>query len=1044
MVSRARSLSRLALHWGALTAVASAQTYVGWNGLGRDDLWRTADNWVGGIAPASDGTLTPQFGVSARTNVVVDAPWRVAGLRFDYPVTNDLTYRLNGSAGPLTLGAGGLVTTNAATVVPPDPGTVTSATPGTVTFQPSLPLVLADSQTWSLATGTAAIVSGNVTGAARLTLAGPGLVTLAGNNTYSGGTDLAGGTLALGSDSALGSGPLTVSGPARIFSPSTSRTLTNSVLLHAAALVLEAYAGEILFNGRVTLGTSTTLSSTGARTVFGGDIGESGGARSVTITGPGGVEMAGVNTYSGGTQVKSSALFFRHHGSVPAAGNLSVDALGYIGAGFTKDTAAGFISRFSPPDTTGTIGFDTDPTATSANVITEPVDLSAFSVLARLGSATRATLAASATLTPAKSTGYRFGGGGGTLRVESLLTGAGTTVTADSSQGTELTVYLTYTDGRGGGNDYTGETSATHSAIVFGPSSAPAATYLLGSGGYIGTQDTTLAPATWLKRFDSAATTGIIGWDTEDPNRPHVVGGPSEPIDLSQFTARGPSIALGTTSVATLAGAITLPADQADYHFAGYKGGLLTVATTLSGRSGVHIGDALGDYPDLDRNDPKTLSAVSLATANKHAGGTTLHSGRLGLDDPDALGSGPLTISRHARATTPRVDTALTSKPSFGNALQVASGFELGGANTFTWAGDVSDHGGTGTLWKYGPATVAFSGDNRGFSGGFHVGEGTLTFTTDTAAGTGGLDFGSTGTVTAMFMSAAPAIGSLGAGSASARLDLAQGTTLTLNQTTAATFLGQIEGPGGFVKSGPSRLTLSTPSTYTGGTRITAGRLGVAASGALGSGAVTLDGPTADLNLSNAAVVANAVSFGAGGGTLSGTGTFGSQVSVGAGSTLAPGNPVGALTFATGLAWAGGGAYRVDVQNATGTPGTGWDHLQVTGNLTFSATLGSPFTVHLRSLDGNGQVGSTQNFDPYAAYAWTILSATALNGFNAAAVTLDTSGFTTSVNGGTFSLTHTGNTLAVAFTPVPEPETWALLGIGLGAAAWMQWRRRRN
>ncbi len=1040
---RGRPLRFSALCLFAGSVAAPAQTYVGWAGLGGDALWSTGANWAGGSPPANDGTITPQFGPAPRTTAFVDASWQVAGIRADYPVTNDLTLRLDGGAGPLTLGAGGIQTTQAATVTAPHPGTVNSATPGTLTLASSLPVVLGTNQTWSLATGTSVIVAGNVSGAGRLTVAGTGQVTLSGNNTHSGGMELAGGALALGSDTALGSGPLTVSGPARIFSTSTARTVTSPLLLNTAALLLEAYAGELRFNGPVTLGASTTLTSTGALTILSGDIGESGGARGLTIAGTGGVVMTGNNTFSGGTQVTGSALFLRQAGSVPAAGNLSVDALGYVGAGFTTGTASGFIARFSPAATAGTIGFDTDPVSLLPNVIAEPVDLTAFNVLARLGSATRATLAPTATITPAPAAGYRFGGGGGTLRVESKLTGAGTAVTADSSQGTELTVYLTYQDGLGGGNDYTGSTSATHSAIVFGASSAPAGTYVLGAGGYIGTQDATLAPGAWISRFAAAGTTGVIGWDTANPASPHVVGGPSAPIDLSRFTTPGTAIALGTASAATLAGAITLPAGQNDYHFAGYKGGQLTVATPLSGSGTVHLGDALGVYPDVDRNDPTRLAAVALAAANTHSGGTTLHGGRLGLDHASALGTGPLTVRRNPVAATPRVETALTTTPVFANALLVGSGFELGGANPFTWSGHVSDQAATGTLWKYGASNVTFSGNNSGFSGGFRVGEGSLTFASDTAAGTGELDFGGTGPVTAAFTSAAPSVGSLGSGTAAARLNLAGGTTLTINQTSSATFLGRIEGLGGLVKSGPARLTLTQTSTFAGGTRVAAGRLGVAATGALGIGAVTLDGPTADLNLSNAAIVTNTVAFGAGGGAVSGSGTVVQPLNFGAGTAMDPGNPVGTLSFTTGLGWAGGGSYRFDVQQAGGAPGSGWDQVQVTGLLTFSATLGTPFTVFLRSLDGNGQAGGLGTFDPYAAYSWTLLSATAIVGYNPAAVTLDTAGFSSPVNGGTFSLVQSGNTLAVVFTPVPEPETWVLLGLGVGVTAWMRWRRRR-
>lgn len=1044
MRPRSRSPRRFALSLFAGIAAADAQPYVGWTGLGTNGNWTSGANWSGTVAPANDGTALVQFGVAPRTFVTVDASQSIAGMTFDFPATNDLTYRLGGNATTLTLGAGGLVTTNAAVVVPPPAGSITSATPGTLTLQGSLSLVLGASQTWNLAGGTSVLVNGGVSGPGSLTLAGNGHVALSGHNTHAGGTNLAGGSLALGSDTALGTGTLTVSGPAKIVSAAPVRTLANTLLLNASSLLLEAYAGEMRFTGPVTLGANLALTTHNVLTTFGGDVGESGGARSLSVSGLGGLVISGNGTYTGGTQVNSGAVFFRNPGSVPATGGITSDALGYVGAGFATGTAGGYIARFTPASTAGTIGFDTDPAAPVANLITEPVDLSAFHPLARLGSATRATLGSTATITPAPAAGYRFGGGGGTLRVESQLTGAGTTVTADSSRGTELTVYLTFNDANLGGNSYTGVTSATHAAVVFGPGAAPPGTFLLGAGGYLGTQDSALAASAWIGRFSAGSTTGVIGWDTTSLAAPHVVGGPAAPIDLSPFTSTGATLALGTTSAATLAGQILLPPGQADYHFTGYKGGWLTVASTLSGAHGVRIGDAAGDYPEFDRNDPTRQSTVFLAVANSHSGGTSLYRGRLVLDDTAALGTGALTVQGNSDGTFPRLETSLATGPTFTHPLVVQATFEAGGPNSFAWSGNIADGTTTGRLRKHGPSTLTLSGNNAAFTGGFHIGEGTLAFASDQAAGSGALDFGSTGTVIAAFSSPAPSIGTVGAGSSGARINLAGGTTLTINQAAGRTFLGQIEGAGGLVKAGASRLTLGAPGTYAGGTRITAGRLGAGATGALGTGPVTLDGPTSELHVATAVVVANPVTFGPGGGQLTGSGSFSQGVTLGANSGVAPGEPVGTLAFTAGLGWAPGGSYTADVQNATGTPGVGWDRIQVTGDLAFSATLGSPFTVYLRSVDGTGQAGNALNFDPYTVYSWTILAATTFTNFNVAAVSLDTTGFLSPVNGGTFSLAASGNTLAVNFTPVPEPETWALMMFGLGAAAWLRLRRRRG
>lgn len=71
---------------------------------------------------------------------------------------------------------------------------------------------------------------------------------------------------------------------------------------------------------------------------------------------------------------------------------------------------------------------------------------------------------------------------------------------------------------------------------------------------------------------------------------------------------------------------------------------------------------------------------------------------------------------------------------------------------------------------------------------------------------------------------------------------------LTVDQNANTSYRGTLTGAGGLTKTGTGTLTLSGVNTYAGGTKIEAGTVNVAATGALGSGQVTV-GPSSAGNL---------------------------------------------------------------------------------------------------------------------------------------------------------------------------------------------------
>ncbi len=1054
-----------------------------WTGLGPNPLWTTASNWQLNTPPSTDGTAQIRFGLSNRSEVLVDANQNVKGLTFDFSTYVGYGYYTllgNTTSGrTLTLGAGGLTTIGGATSTAALTSAATTSTSATTTsaysynfgsvyLDSSLGLVLGADQIWSVASSTSLDVSGVISGAGKLTLRGDGYLTLDGNNTYTGGTVLESVDLWVGSNTALGSGAVTVTGNSTLINGTDGDlTLANAFTLTGSALDFFSDTGLMKLTGAITLAANTAIANDGETLYLDGNIGETGGSRMLTFDGSGVAVLSGQNTYTGGTAVYDGGVIFRNGQAVPATGSLTSDLYGYIGIAFATGTQTGFLGKFDKTATYGAIGFDTDPSATNATTFAEPITLTGFNSYVRLGSATRAIM--TGTITPAAGAGYRFGGGGGTLTVQSKLTGANNLL-VESLPGGELTLKVAVAvDTAATGtpplwtNDYTGTTEATNSAIIFGPGALSTASatgsFRLNNGGYIGSEDAT--PDTFLPKFAPTTLTGVIGFDSTDINNPRVILGD---IDLRRIDgdggavgtfSTGRSIAIGTATAAKISGNITLPAGQTDYYFTGYKGGFLEVNSTLRDARAVHLGDFWGEYPDFDPNDDLRMSTVFLNAANTHTGGTQLHSGRLVLGNIAALGTGALTISHnYHQDSVPRLETSMGNTPVFGNNLTIENDFEVGGVNSYTLAGKLSDGAnGSGTLRKFGNFNLTLSGDNAAFSGGFHIAAGTLTFVGNTAAGAGHnwLGFGyEGGSGIASFVastsgSATPAIGGLESYSDTAKIQLGNGVTLKINQSFDGTFAGRIEGQGAILKTSAGSLYLTKANTYSGGTLIAEGAIGYGATGALGTGSVTLNGPAARLMVEHGATLSNAVVFGTGGGVLSGNGTFGSNVVLTANSGIAPGHSVGSLVFSAGLTWNGGSYYNVEFQDMVGGSGIGHDTIAVTGALVFNASAASPFTLNLSSLTSAGASGNLANFVATNAYSWQIATTTGgILGFDPAAFAINTSGFANAIGIGTFSVALSGNNLLLNFTPVPEPSTWALMIGGLCAVALTALRRRRR
>ncbi len=249
-------------------------------------------------------------------------------------------------------------------------------------------------------------------------------------------------------------------------------------------------------------------------------------------------------------------------------------------------------------------------------------------------------------------------------------------------------------------------------------------------------------------------------------------------------------------------------------------------------------------------------------------------------------------------------------------------------------------------------------------------------------------------------------------------------------ETTTGTLMygGIVTGVGTLTKSGVGTLTLAGASTFAGNTFIQSGSLFVNNSIGSGTGSGNVTAST--------------------GGTLGGSGIIAGTVTVSGGGTLSPGVKVGTLHTGNEI-WNGSGVLSVEIKDAAGIEGVGWDLLTLNGSITVTATPANKFILDLHSLTAADLAGIAQNFDPNQSFSWRI--ATATGGINLpAGQTEDTvfgfmiDGFTNPLNGGKFSLdiANAGRDLQLIYTPVPEPSAANVLVMGLGILVLVQARDR--
>jgi autotransporter-associated beta strand protein len=410
--------------------------------------------------------------------------------------------------------------------------------------------------------------------------------------------------------------------------------------------------------------------------------------------------------------------------------------------------------------------------------------------------------------------------------------------------------------------------------------------------------------------------------------------------------------------------------------------GAITVHTDLVGRS-------------LSKNGAGTLALTGESTffSANSSSILTINAGKVQIGMGGAAGSlaGSGTITNNGTLAFNRSDAISFTNTinGTGNVIQVGTGTTtLGAANNYSGTTSINfgalRAANATSLGSTAAGTTVSSVAALELSGGISIGAEALSL-----AGTGISSGGALRSVSGVNAYA----GEITLASAS-RINTDVGSlTLSGNTTGSNTNLalggegdtvvtgGLSLGSGTLTKDGGGTVTLNGPISYSGATALNAGKLVINGS-----------------NTNSAITIAS-------GATLGGAGTVGA-VTVNSGGFIAPGNSPGTLTVGD-LTLNGGGGYTWELANATGTAGTGWDLINVSGSTTINANSGNKFTVYISGTPTNWSSATSNN--------WNIMSWSTVTGFSADAFAVNTASFGVPA-AGNWAFSNTGGYLNLAYT----------------------------